>query len=183
MPSSSVVDTNEVSMSRSSAVAMFAHRLFAALFALRSTKDLRTNDASMDDEDNDSNNEATSHIKDKDGNNDHHVHDDRIRRNRRGMIVVRLRARERAVLRSLILRWESLCDATISYVRCTRRGDRTLTRSRLEVCPAAASEIAASSKPYIISQTYVSVNIRLRLQRITSVAALCFFTNRPMFGQ
>jgi len=34
-----------------------------------------------------------------------------------------------------------------SYVRCSRKGDRTLTRSRLEVCPAAASFCSALGKP------------------------------------
>jgi len=36
---------------------------------------------------------------------------------------------------------------TCSYVRFTKKGDRTLHRSRLEVCPAAASSIAALHKP------------------------------------
>jgi len=41
----------------------------------------------------------------------------------------------------------TLGPCTVSYQRYTRKGDRTLSRSRLEVCPAIASSIAANCKP------------------------------------
>jgi len=64
-----------------------------------------------------------------------------------------------------------LCDTmnptatTTRFVRFTRRGDRTLTRFRLEFCPAAACSISALHKPNLyyceFAVTYANVpNVR-----------------------
>jgi len=41
----------------------------------------------------------------------------------------------------------SAAVTTIGYQACTHKGQRSLTRFRLEVCPAAASELAGGCKP------------------------------------
>jgi len=43
----------------------------------------------------------------------------------------------------------TLGPCTVSYQRDTRKGDRTLSRSRLEVCPAIASAVSGHCKPKI----------------------------------
>jgi len=65
--------------------------------------------------------------------------------------------------------------ATSSFTRFTRRGDRTLTRSRLEVCPATADAIAASCKPIAYSSTVLEPTIvfpmRLRIKAESALTA------------
>jgi hypothetical protein len=43
------------------------------------------------------------------------------------------------------------CTICQTYYRWSTKGDRTLSRFRLEICPATASELAAGCKPHIIS--------------------------------
>jgi hypothetical protein len=56
----------------------------------------------------------------------------------------------------------TLGPTTESYQRMSWKGERTLSRSRLEVCPANASSIAANDKP-LRSSLHLLKNLRLSL--------------------